>query len=933
MDKLQALADLGQAIWLDNIERELVTAGGLARWVARGLRGITSNPTIFEKAITGSAAYDGQIEALAGLDYSSVEIYEALALEDIGGAADLLRPVYDRTAGLDGYVSLEVDPALAHDTERTVSEARRLFGLLGRPNIMIKVPATPAGRPAIETLIGEGINVNATLIFALAQYDAVARAYLSGLERLVAGGGDPARVASVASFFVSRVDSAVDRALAEIGEESLQGKAAIANAKAAYAHFEVVFRGERWERLARAGARVQRPLWASTSTKNPRYPDTLYVDELIGPQTVNTLPPATLEALIDHGRVAVTLTADVPAAMDHLGHLGELGIDLDAITASLLDEGVAAFAASFEGLIAGVGEKARRLRRPRRWLQAELGGYEQPVASARDRMARERVVERIWAHDHTVWKGEPGGIANRLGWLHAPEAMTAKVDEMVSLARAVRADGYTDVLLLGMGGSSLAPEVLRRTLGVGEDRDGRYPDLAVLDSTAPETVLAHANRLDPRRTLLVVATKSGGTVETLSFFKFFYRWLVDAVGADQAGRQFVAITDPGSQLAELAKEHRFRATFLNDPEIGGRYSALSAFGLLPAALMGVDVRELLRRGQAMAGRCRPGGEGDEAINPGLELGAILGALAEAGRDKVTLIAPDAIASFGAWVEQLVAESTGKEGKGILPVVDEPLVDPETLGDDRLFIQLRLDGDGAHDEAVAGLRAAGHPVVTLSLRDRTDLGGQFFLWEMATAVAGHLLGINPFDQPNVEAAKVLARQMVAAYQETGRLPAPDPSFEVGGIGVYGDQGGASLSEVWDRFLGRAAAGGYIAIQAFLPPSASLGERLSGLALALRRRTRLATTWGYGPRFLHSTGQLHKGDGGNGLFIQLTADSSAEAPIPDRPGAAESSMTFGVLLAAQALGDRQALLDAGRQVVRLHLGREIERGVQRLTGALD
>ena len=829
-------------------------------------------------------------------------------------------------------MSLEVDPALADDTEHTISEARRLFGLLGRPNIMIKVPATPAGMPAIETLIGEGINVNATLIFSLAQYDAVARAFLGGLERLAAAGGDLARVASVASFFVSRVDSAVDRALTEIGQESLGGKAAIANAKAAYAHFEVVFGGERWERLARAGARVQRPLWASTSTKNPRYPDTLYVDQLIGPHTVNTLPPTTLEALIDHGRVAVTLTDDVPAAMDHLGRLVELGIDLDAITASLLDEGVAAFASSFEGLIARIGEKVQQLRRPHQWLQADLGVFQELVNHARDRMERERIVERIWAHDHTVWKAEPSGIANRLGWLHAPEAMRPGVEELVSLAHSARADGYTDVLLLGMGGSSLAPEVLRKTFGVGEDQDGRYLDLAVLDSTAPDTVLAHANRLDPRRTLFVVATKSGGTVETLSFFKFFYNLTVDALGTAEAGRHFVAITDPGSKLAALAEEHRFRATLLNDPDIGGRYSALSYFGLLPAALMGVDVRELLRRAQAVAARCRHGGEGGEEIDPGLALGAILGALVEAGRDKLTLTASDEIASLGAWVEQLIAESTGKEGKGILPVVHEPLVDLDTLGDDRLFVHLRLDGDGAHDEAVVRLRAAGHPVVNLALRDRYDLGGQFFLWEMATAVAGHLLGINPFDQPNVESAKVLARQMVAAYQETGRLPAPAPTLAAEGITVYGDQGGASVSEVWNRFLGRAESNGYIAIQAFLPPSASLDERLGRLGLALRRRTGLATTWGYGPRFLHSTGQLHKGDGGSGLFIQLTADNIEDVAIPDRPGAAESSITFGVLLAAQALGDRQALLEAGRQVVRFHLGHEIERGVQRLTEAL-
>jgi transaldolase/glucose-6-phosphate isomerase len=931
MDKLQALAEVGQAIWLDYIQRNLITSGELERWVARGLRGITSNPSIFEKAITGGADYDRQIEALAALDYAPVEICEILALEDIGQAADLLRPVYDETDGLDGYVSLEVDPALAHDSERTISEARRLFELLARPNVMIKVPATPAGIPAIEALIGQGINVNATLIFSLAQYEAVARAYLRGLERLQTISDDLSRVASVASFFISRVDTAVDRVLAEIGRESLQGRAAIANAQVAYGRFQVLFSGERWERLASLGGRVQRPLWASTSTKNPRYSDTLYIDGLIGPHTVNTVPPTTLDAFLDHGRVALTLTTDSRAAQAHLDRLGELGINLDTITTSLLKDGVAAFANSFDGLVARIADKAREFNTAYRLVESELGAFQGPVDDARAKLQHNRIIERIWAHDYTVWKPEPAGIIDRLGWLQAPETMPTNVDRLLSLVQSVRADGYTDVLLLGMGGSSLAPEVLRQTYGVGQDEDGPYLDLAVLDSTDPATVMAQAARLDPARTLLIVATKSGSTVETLSLFKFFYNWMVDALGHEQAGAHFIAITDPGSRLAELAGQHNFRATLLNDPHIGGRYSALSYFGLLPAALIGVDVRQLLGRAQAMAARCGAGGPTESMASPGLALGAILGALAEAGRDKVTLITSAGIASFGEWVEQLIAESTGKEGRGILPVVGEPLDDPETYGDDRLFVYLRLDRDAAPDAAVKRLKAAGHPVVTLRLSDPYDLGGQFLLWAMATAVTGHLLGISPFDQPNVEAAKVLARQMVAAYRDTGRLPSLEPSLTADGITIYGGEGG-SLAEVMDCFLRYAQPGAYIALQAFLPPSSSLHSQLTGLAQALRRRTRLATTWGYGPRFLHSTGQLHKGDGGRGLFIQLTADGSSDVSIPDRPSSPDSSLTFGVLLAAQALGDRQALLDAGRQVVRFHLGDDIGRGLERLMKAL-
>ncbi len=521
------------------------------------------------------------------------------------------------------------------------------------------------------------------------------------------------------------------------------------------------------------------------------------------------------------------------------------------------------------------------------------------------KMKQDRVVERIWAHDYTVWKPQPTEIVNRLGWLHLPEAMPAEIVRLEAFAREIRAAGHTQVLLLGMGGSSLAPEVLSRVVG----QFATSPYLAVLDSTDPGAVLAHADRLDPARTLFIVSTKSGSTVETFSFFKFFYNRAADALGADRTGEHFVAITDPGSGLAETAERYRFRATFLNDPNIGGRFSALSHFGLVPAVLVGIDLRLLLERAQVMAAECR---QADD--NPGLILGAVLGVLAQAGRDKVTFAISPAIASFGDWVEQLIAESTGKEGVGILPVVGEPLGAPEVYGDDRLFVHLKLADDATHDTALQALEAAGHPVVRLALRDLYDLGGQFFLWEFATAVAGHLLGINPFDQPDVESAKALARQMMAEYKEKGTLPAVE-SAPLNAAALNG-------------FLAQGRPGDYIALQAYLQPTPETDAALAALRLRLRDRYRLATTVGYGPRFLHSTGQLHKGDGGNGLFIQFTADDAQDVAIPDEAGTPQSSITFGVLKAAQALGDRQALLDAGRRVIRFHLGRDVVGGLRRL-----
>ena len=712
MTKVHELAHHGQSIWYDNIRRALIDSGELQTLLDGGVTGVTSNPSIFEKAIVGSADYDEAIQNLAADGKSAEEIYEALVIEDIQRTADLLRPIYDSTSGVDGYVSLEVSPTLAHDTAGTIAEARRLHAALGRPNVMIKVPATPAGIPAIETLIGEGININVTLIFGLSTYEAVAEAYLTGLERLAADGGDVSRVASVASFFVSRIDAVVDSALAALNNEALSGKIAIANAKLAFARSHDIFSGDRWRRLAGRGARVQRLLWASTGTKNPNHPDTLYLDELIGRDTVNTVPPATLNAFLDHGTVAAPLGQELDKAGSHLQQLAALGIDLEAITQKLQDEGVAGFAASFAALMTGVAAKREQLRTGWQAISATLHEYQRPVDAALAEIRDNRIVKRIWQHDHTVWRPDPTEINNRLGWLHLPETMPEHLDRINGLVEAVRKDGYTHALLLGMGGSSLAPEMFARVFG--ESVDGLR--LAVFDSTDPDMLLDRTGDLDLSRTLFIVATKSGGTVETLSAFKYFSNQLRETMDDHGAGRHFIAITDPGSSLAELAGKYRFREVFLNDPTIGGRYSALSFFGLVPAALVGVDPATLLARAQALACNaqgcnCPVGGD-----NGAARLGAILGELARAGRDKATIITSPALASFGDWVEQLIAESTGKEGRGILPVVGETPGLPDAYGTDRLFVHIRLEGDDTQDAAMAALEKAGHPVVTVRLRD-------------------------------------------------------------------------------------------------------------------------------------------------------------------------------------------------------------------------
>ncbi|HUF38640.1 MAG TPA: hypothetical protein VMN57_08965 [Anaerolineales bacterium] len=526
-------------------------------------------------------------------------------------------------------------------------------------------------------------------------------------------------------------------------------------------------------------------------------------------------------------------------------------------------------------------------------MDIRLGPHTDDFEKVSDAMRANDVLARIWDRDHTVWSPDPDEIADRLGWLDVHERMRAEVPALHAFRRELVDAGFTHALLLGMGGSSLAPEVFRKTFGVAADS----LDLEILDSTDPGAIRSKTAGLDPFRTLYIVATKSGGTVETFSMFKHCYNLSVERVGAAAAGSRFIAITDPGSGLVDTAEKYKFRRVFLNDPEIGGRYSALSLFGLVPAALLGVDLDRLLDRAAAVAAASR-GPDCDAA-----RLGIALGVLALAGRDKLTLVLPEPIASFGDWVEQLVAESTGKRGRGILPVAGER--PGGRYGADRVFAGLLLPGDDAVAARLSALEAAGHPVIRFELDDRYDLGGQFFLWELATAVTGHVMGIQPFDQPNVESAKVLARRMVDRYQETGALPDGEHA--------------AFSTEAVTRFTAGMAAGGYIAIHAYLTPDEATDRAIADFREALREHTGAAVTAGYGPRFLHSTGQLHKGDAGNGRFIQFTADAEPDLPIPDEAGSPASAMTFGTLKLSQALGDFEALrqADPPRRVIRFHL----------------
>ena len=942
-----ALKSHGQSVWLDYIRRSLIAGGELQRLVEEdGLGGVTSNPAIFQKAIDGSNDYAGAIDEITAAEpgLPAKQVYERLAVKDIQDAADVLRPVYQRTASRDGYVSLEVAPNLAHDTQGTLEEARALWKAVARPNVMIKVPATPAGLPAIRTLISEGINVNVTLLFARSAYEAVARAYIEGLQARAQAGYPVGSVASVASFFVSRIDSAVDARL-EAGLESaagadrarlesLLGKVAVANAKLAYQSYQAIFAGPAWQALQAKGAKTQRVLWASTGTKNPRYSDVLYVEELIGPDTVNTVPPETLAAFRDHGRPRPSLEEDVSGAMEVLDGLAKAGISLDQVTEELLADGVKKFVEPFTKLLTAVERRCREANKARINAQS----HALPAALEAELQARlqafdaEGGTRRLFAGDASLWTGSDE--ANWIGWLGIVEQQLDDLKPLLALQAEARGEGFRQAVLLGMGGSSLCPEVWTETFGTLAG----FPELFVLDSTDPAQLRSLEAKLDLAKTLFIVSSKSGSTLEPNIFKAYFHDRVKQAVGPQAAGSRFVAVTDPGSALEKLARAEGFRRVFPGVKSIGGRYSALSNFGMVPAAVMGLDVERLLDEAERMHYACAPGVPAAE--NPGLVLGTILGLAARQGIDKLTLAASPGIHDLGAWLEQLVAESTGKQGKGIVPVDRESLGPPSVYGDDRLFAYLRLEEapDPAQDAAVAALHKAGRPVVTIRVATRHDLAEEFVRWEVATAIAGAILEINPFNQPDVEASKVATRSLTAEYEKSGSLPEEKPFHEGDGVRLYSDPANVealkkaagpapSLAAYLKAHLDRLGRGDYFALLAYVEMNAAHEAALQLVRHRVRDKRRVATCLGFGPRFLHSTGQAYKGGPNTGVFLQITCDDAKDVAVPGQ------RYSFGVVKAAQARGDFQVLAERKRRALRVHLGADVAAGLRGLGAALD
>ncbi len=893
---IQKLTSLGQSIWYDNIQRKLLENGDLKAMIERGdIRGVTSNPSIFNAAIAKSNDYDSALMPLAWAGWDAEKIFWQLAIEDIKAACDAFAPLYEESNGGDGYVSIEVSPYIANDTDATVAQAEQLWVRVARPNLMVKIPATKAGIPAIRKAIAAGVNVNVTLIFSLTRYAEVMDAYLTGLEDRAAAGHPIDHIASVASFFVSRVDSKVDPQLPE--GSPLRGRAAIANAKLAYDLYHQTFVGRRWENLKVKSARVQRPLWASTSTKNPAYPDTLYVDELIGPETVNTVPPQTLEAFRDHGIASMTLMRGVAEAEDTIKQLEATGVSMDVVTQELEDEGVKAFADAFTQLLETIEMR-------RKTAASSLGPMADPVSRRINKLETDSVPARICKHDPTLWATDEAGKAEiviRMGWLDSTDKARKKLKEYRSFAKEIHKAKIDRVLVLGMGGSSLTAEVfssLQAAAGI------KAPlSLAILDSTDPVQVALAAEQFPPEKSLYIVASKSGGTAEVMAAFDYFWKL------SKKDGSRFVATTDPGTSLEILAKKRKFRKIFSADEMVGGRYSALTDFGLVPAALLNIDLDLFLDKADSMRLQCGAGVPA--ARNPGLALGAVIGESALRGRDKLTILADAPLSAFAGWIEQIIAESSGKDGKGILPVPLEPLGDLKSYGKDRLFIYLRQTGE--FDKAIAALKKTGHPVIEMQIPGFYDIGAEMYRWEIATVVACSILGVNAFDQPNVELSKKITKAKIAEYQKTGKLKEGKPAWRKDGVVIYSPTAvtGASLKTVLNGFLKRAKVGGYVAINAYLPRNGEMIEALQKIRVAIRTKTGNAVTAGFGPRFQHSTGQFHKGGIKDGLFLVITVEPEKDFAVPTE------GLTFGTLIRSQALGDFEALIEAKRKAIRVHL----------------
>lgn len=941
MNLLETLESTKQSFWLDNIQKDFLMAGGLKKAIERmGIKGLTSNPTIFENALLKSKAYDATIIKLAKLNISAEAIFENLMIEDIKKAADILSDIYKKSEYIDGYVSMEIPPQYANDYDKTIEEAEKLWERTKRENLMIKIPATTEGVRAMKHLLSHGININATLIFSIERYREVMTAYKQALQYRINNTLSISKLTSVASFFVSRIDVHTDRLLDKLSRKNkttkekaqrLKGKIAIANSLIAYKKYKAFFSTPEFLALKDKGARVQRLLWASTGTKSPSYKDTFYIDELALAGTINTLPEATLKAFIKHGLVnKAKADLRIKEAEKTLIKLNNLGIDLESVLNKLEEEGVKKFIQSYNHAVKYVLVKTQALSSAIRGNMSKYSGANiSEIITSAKQLKKINFPKRLWLKDPSLWKDDAAHkamIKNYLGWLDIPYKMKDKVEEIEQLAKEV--SSFSHAVLLGMGGSSLAPEVFSSLF-----QKARSPKLIVLDTTDPSWIATITKLINIKKTIFIFSSKSGGTIEPNSQFKHFFNILLKNK-VKNPGSHFIAITDKGSSLEELAQAKKFRKIFINPSDIGGRFSALSYFGLVPAAICGADIKAIVDGAVKMANLCKTT---EIKQNPGAMLGAMIAGAWDLGRDKLTVITPDKIKSFTLWIEQLIAESLGKENKGVVPICQEEISRPEKYQADRFFVHIKLpkDKDKFIARSLASLAKAGHPVMEMRMENLNDVGAEFMRWEVATAAAGAIMRINPFDQPDVQDAKLLAGKLLDKIKKTGKVEIPKPNYS----GRFFDAfispaiNTATLNsktetaeDVTDKFFSAIKGKEYVGILPYLPYDKKIDDLLRKLRIAIKERSSSATLFGYGPRYLHSSGQLHKGGADNGVFIVLTNRPKKDIIV------AGESYTFGQLCIAQAIGDFNALESKKRRALWIDLKCPVNKTLTYLLGII-
>jgi len=947
MNQLLELKRLGQSVWHDNLRKGVVATGELSRLIDEyAVSGASMSLAAMARAMTGAKEYDGDISPLLdeGLDDETTAF--RLIVRDSRHAADAFAPLWKASGGSDGFAA--AGPVLKEGmgAASIAGEARRLARAVDRPNFLVMVPATDEGLEAIEELVADGTGVHAVAICSAGRYEACAAAFMKGLEKRASEGLPIDNVVCSAAFSVSRADTVFDRVIEERVEKAksndekargraLFGKAAVANARLAYLKYEEVRSSARFKKLKTSGAKPLMHVWESVGVRNHLYGELKYAEELIFPGTASVMALHTLLAFNSHGRPSIHPAPVFEAARKVFEEMSGLGIDCAAVTSRIEAGCVQALLASGASVVEAVGERRGALSENEGPSSVfSLGKLSSAAADALDTVMGDDFLRKLAAKDPALWKaglGDKKQIRGSLGWTVLPYLMEEHVGEMDGFASEVREAGFTGAVLLGMGGSSLAPLVFASVFGRAEGSLA----LTVLDSTDPEALKSVTDRIDAGKTLFIVSSKSGSTIEPLSLFEHFHA-IVAAVKGEKAGGSFIAITDPGTPLEGFARKYRFRKVFLNPKDVGGRFSALSYFGLLPAAIIGVDIKRLLEHAFRVDSLLNPASSSAE--NPVMKLGAALGGLGLAGRDKLTFFLPKEIESFGMWIEQLVAESTGKEGKGLVPVSGEPLLCAASYGADRVFVSTTLgeEKDAGRESLLDALAEAGHPVIRMSLRDKYELGGEFLRWEAATAIAGQILGINPFDQPDVELAKKLAVTRLGQLGEEG-APAAAPGVEFRGDGFRLLVGKAALEkmnyagqdakEALRAFLKLAGKGDYMGLLAYYDPfDGGLAASFARMRKALPGASGAATQFGYGPRYLHSTGQLHKGRPSCGVFMILCHETQADMNVPG------SAFTFSQLELSQAFGDMEALDSKGSRAAMVVMDDPSEEALKRFEEAL-